>query len=750
MKTRPMRNRRSTTNRASRERRRRTPWRSTEQLLTVLDGVPGAIFASDRKGIITLHRGKAVMASGRRREDTVGRSVFDVYARMPEIVEATRLTLAGHSVTSKVEFGGVAFEFQCGPLRGENGEICGLAGAALDVTAHKASEETFRETHEMLQAVIQASPVGIVTLDLEGMVTSWNPAAARMHGWTEAAVLGRFLPIVPEDMQDDLMIIQYQIIAEGGVTGLEHSCVNKDGSPMTVSLSGAPLHDAAGNVTGVMYLLMDITARKRAEEQLQQQARSDVLTGLTNRRFFNECLAAAIALPRNRELSLGVLYLDLDGFKVVNETMGHASGDEILAQAAARLRQATGGQGVVSRIGGDEFAVIVEGMRDAGPAEELACGVRNAFRRPFEICGREVHATVSIGISLFPEFASSAPELVQQADTAMQEAKHQGKNKTVLYTRQLGAVVHERMELENLLRGSLDRGEISVHYQPEFSVKHQSLVCFEALARWNHPVLGSVPPLRFIPVAESCGFIVPLGLWILEQACARAIAWQKSGRPVKVAVNVSAVQFFRDDFVPIVKEVLARAGLAPSLLQIELTESVMLTSREQTVRKMHELRAMGVSLAVDDFGSGYSALSYLGKLPFTSLKIGRPFVQDLEDAHSGRMIETLVALAHNFDMSVVVEGVETDAQMDAVRTFGCDEVQGFLLGRPTPLPECFLEQSAVRNLVATGDLAHLSAVLTEAEPAGLFSPKTPAAQTSTPPDNPPRPTPPASNGSSPT
>jgi EAL domain-containing protein (putative c-di-GMP-specific phosphodiesterase class I) len=238
---------------------------------------------------------------------------------------------------------------------------------------------------------------------------------------------------------------------------------------------------------------------------------------------------------------------------------------------------------------------------------------------------------------------------------------------------------------------------------------------------------------------------------------------------VKVAVNVSAVQFFRDDFVPSVQDVLTCTGLAPSLLQIELTESVMLTPRDQTVKKMHELRAMGVSLAIDDFGSGYSALNYLGRLPFNSLKIGRPFVQDLDDAHSGRMIETLIALAHNFDMSVVVEGVETEAQMAAIMTYGCDEVQGFLLGRPTPAPECFLEQSAIRSLVATGDLAHLSSVLTEmalteapltetglTEPAptqapddGILSPKTPFARTNTPPDTLRRPIPPASNGSSP-
>jgi len=697
-------------------------WRNAKQLLSVLENLPGIVLAADGKGIITLRHGKAVGASRIGSEEIVGRSVFEVYRDAPEIAEAARLALAGRVVSSEAEFGGLALEFQGGPLRDERGEIRGLVGIAFDVTNRKAAKEAFHATHEMLAAVIRSSPVGIVTLDLDGMVTSWNPAAERMHGWTEKEVLGHFPPFVPAEMQDELMIIQYQIIAERSITELEHLCLNKDGSLMTVSLSGAPLHDAAGNVTGVMYLLMDITARKRAEEQLRQQARIDVLTGLTNRRFFNECLARAIAVARDRRSSLGVLYVDLDGFKIVNETLGHAAGDDVLAQAAARLTAAAGQQGLVSRIGGDEFAVIVNGLTDAGPAEELALKVRTAFLRPFNICGREIHATVSSGISLFPELARTAPELVQQADIAMQEAKRNGKNKTVLYTRELGAAVHERMELETLLCGALDRGEIEVHYQPEFSVKNQRLVCFEALARWNHPSLGSVPPARFIPVAESCGFIVPLGLWVLEKACERAVIWQKAGPPVKVAVNVSPVQFFRDDFVPKVREVLERTGLAPELLQIELTESVMLTARAQTIRQMHELRAMGVSLSLDDFGSGYSALSYLGKLPFNSLKIGRPFVQNLnDDPHPGRMIETLIALAHNFDMSVVVEGVETDAQLSAIRTFGCDDVQGFLLGRPTSAPECFLEQSAIQNLVASGDLAHLSSGLKK-EAAGILNP----------------------------
>lgn len=709
-------------------------------MLSVLDSVPGVVFAADRAGVITLQSGKAAKLCGDPNE-IVGRSVFEAYANQPQIVEASQRALAGLAVTSEVGIGDMEFEFQCGPLRARTGEVCGLVGAAIDITSHKAAKEASREAHEMLAAVIQASPVGIVTLDLDGLVTSWNPAAARTHGWTEEEALGRFLPIVAEDMRDELMIIQYEIIAEGGVTGLEHACLNKDGSLMTISLSGAPLHDAAGNVTGCVYLLMDITARKRAEEQLQHQAMSDVLTGLTNRRFFNNCLSAAIALAGRRPSGLAVLYVDLDGFKIVNETLGHAAGDEILTEAAGRLRQAVGKQGMVSRIGGDEFTVIVDGLNDAEPAEELARTILQAFLRPFRIRGREIHTTVSIGISLFPEFAGTASDLVQQADIAMQEAKHRGKNKVCRYTRRLGAAVHERMELENLLRGALGRDEIDVYYQPEFNAKSCRLAGFEALARWKHPRLGAVPPAQFIPVAESSGFIVPLGFWVLEKACARAAAWQNTSPCVKVAVNVSPVQFFCSDFVPQVQAALERSGLSPALLQLELTESVMLTAVDQTMKKMQELRAMGVSLAIDDFGTGYSALSYLGKLPFTSLKIGRPFVQDLEETNSARLIEAMVALAHNFDMTVVVEGIETGKQLSAMRALGCDEVQGFLLGRPTAAPECYLGQTAIGNLVSSGDLAQLSSVL--AEPGGALNPKRPSVQTSTRPDKPPPLTPPA-------
>jgi len=366
-------------------------------------------------------------------------------------------------------------------------------------------------------------------------------------------VLGRFLPAVPVEKRDELMNIQDQIIAEGGVTGLERPCLTKDGYLTTVSLSAAPLHDAAGNVTGVVYLIMDVTRRKRAEEQLHQQAMSDELTGLPNRRFFNESMSAATAMARDRQSSLAVLYVDLDGFKVVNETMGHAAGDEILVQTAARLSAAVGRQGVVSRIGGDEFAVVVKDLSDAQPLEELGRRIRTGFRRSFDICGREIHATVSVGISVFPEFAGTRRSSCSRPISPCRKLSARGKTKSSCTPASWAPPCMSAWSLKVCFAApstGRDRCLLPAGIQREASKP----CVFEALARWTHPKLGAVSPLRFIPVAESSGFIVPLGLWILEKACARAVTWQGTGPPVKVAVNVSAVQFFRDDFVPCVKE----------------------------------------------------------------------------------------------------------------------------------------------------------------------------------------------------
>lgn len=318
----------------------------------------------------------------------------------------------------------------------------------------------------------------------------------------------------------------------------------------------------------------------------------------------------------------------------------------------------------------------------------VAKDVLDALATPFLIEGHQLTIGASIGISIFPEDAQDGADLMQQADSAMYASKRDGRNRATYFTPEIGSMVRERLNLENQLRGAIARGEIQVHYQPEFDVGSNRLVRFEALARWTHPTLGSIPPCKFIPVAEESGLIVGLGAYIMEMACAEAVKWQAiSPHPVQVAVNVSTIQFRRDHFVDEVISVLNHTGLKPALLQLELTETIMLTGVHQAVETMNRLRSLGVGFAIDDFGTGYSCLTYLPALPFDSMKIDRSFVRDLNVKPESRaMVNSLVALAHNIGIRVIVEGVETDEQLELIKTFGGNEIQGYLLGRPTADP----------------------------------------------------------------
>jgi diguanylate cyclase len=380
-----------------------------------------------------------------------------------------------------------------------------------------------------------------------------------------------------------------------------------------------------------------------------------------------------------------VLYIDLDGFKMVNDSLGHAVGDVLLGQVAQRLKSRIRMSDTLARLGGDEFTVLLAGLRSPEEANLVAQELRETLARPFLIESHEIVIGVSIGISVFPDDEVDGAALLQQADSAMYAAKRNGRNQVMFFTPEIGSSMRERSSLENQLRGAVGRGEIDIHYQAEFDVISRRIVRFEALARWTHATLGSIPPSKFIPVAEESGLIIPLGAYIMERACNEAVKWQTvSLNAVQVAVNVSSLQFTRPSFVNEVEEVLRRSGLNPSLLQIELTESVMLKGTEQAAATMRKLRELGVSLVIDDFGTGYSCLSYLPKLPFNALKIDRSFVKELESRPETRaMVHSLVTLARNLDMQVIVEGIETPLQLALMEQFGVREVQGFLLGRPS-------------------------------------------------------------------
>ena len=450
-----------------------------------------------------------------------------------------------------------------------------------------------------------------------------------------------------------------------------------------------------------------------AESKLRQQALSDALTGLPNRRRLSDRLSHSVAIAKRNGSMVAILYIDLDGFKLVNDSFGHNFGDMLLIRVAERLSKRIRESDTLSRLGGDEFAVVMVNLKTVEHAESLARTLLEVIASPCEIDGQTVTIGASIGICLFPNQANDEYELLQFADTAMYSAKRSGKNRVVLFTKDLGESVRERLTIENQLRRAIDDREIDVHYQPEFEIGSANPVRFEALARWTHPTLGSIPPLKFIPIAEESGLIIPLGAYIMERACADCMSWQsKLGIPIEVAVNVSTVQFGRDSFVQEVESVLKKTGLQPKLLQLELTESVILSGLESAIAKIKLLQSIGVTIAIDDFGTGYSALSYIEKLPFNALKIDRSFVKEIvQRSETKAMVRSLILFAQELGMRVIVEGIESGAQLRAIQDIGADEVQGYFLGGPTadPLSQLSCPKGIVANvmqdLVATEPMA---------------------------------------------
>lgn len=451
--------------------------------------------------------------------------------------------------------------------------------------------------------------------------------------------------------------------------------------------------------TGVNRLVAELHRRDRAgretEQRLKEMALIDELTGLPNRRLLADRLSQCITKAQREPALFALLHIDLDGFKLVNDSFGHDTGDALLGKVAQRLKGRYRQSDTLARIGGDEFALILDGIQDRGDAQRAAELALDALRDSFDVNGHAIHINASVGISVFPD-ASDYGQLLQQAGVAMYAAKRNGKNRIVLYSDDLGSAARERLTLEGALQHAIARGEISLQYQPEYDLATNSIFRFEALARWTHPTLGRIGPVSFIPVAEESGLIVSLGAYILERACTEARAWQQIlNRPIQVAVNVSTVQFAQESFFEEIAGVLHRTGLHPSLLQIELTESATLAGVERANGMMRRLHRIGVSVAVDDFGTGYSCLTYLPRLAFDTLKLDRSFVNDLMVRRETRaFVKSIITMAHNLNMKVIIEGIETKEQLRLIRSLGADHAQGHLLGQPTSDPAGLLRAEA--------------------------------------------------------
>ena len=425
----------------------------------------------------------------------------------------------------------------------------------------------------------------------------------------------------------------------------------------------------------------DVSEQRNAEKKIAHMARYDALTDLPNRTLLHEELASAIAgLAADERIAM--LCLDLDQFKGINDTLGHAVGDELLRYVAARLSSCVGKRDKVARVGGDEFAIIQTGVGDPADAAALARHIADAIRRPYDLRGQTVIVSASIGIALAPDDGSEPHELIKNADMALFGAKADGRNTFRFFEPAMDARMKARRALELALRNALTEGEFELHYQPVVDLATGVVVCCEALLRWPQADGGYIPPAKFIPVAEELGLIVPIGEWVLRTASAEACRWPEQ---VKVAINLSPIQIMNDNLLPVVLKTLAATGLPATRLEVEITETVLMQNTEATLTTLHRLRDLGISISLDDFGTGYSSLSYLRGFPFDKIKIDQSFVSDLPGrGDAAAIVRAIAGLARNLDMVTTAEGVETEAQRKQVQSLGCDEVQGFLIGRPQP------------------------------------------------------------------
>jgi diguanylate cyclase (GGDEF)-like protein/PAS domain S-box-containing protein len=555
-----------------------------------------------------------------------------------------------------------------------------------DIAArNEALSENARDLRLSAQ-VFEASNEALAILDHRFRVLSINPAMARISGYEQADLVGRHCSelLTAGRIDSRAWLSTATRIQRDGHWAGELTLTRPDHSdyPATVCIDAVAREDGAPSHFVVS--VSDISEQKRTEQRLRHLAEYDALTGLPNRVLLLDRLSNAILAARRHDHHLAVLFVDLDRFKNINDSLGHAVGDEVLRQVAGRLGALVRASDTVSRLGGDEFVVLLGELDSPAHAASVAGKMLRSLASPFHLNGNELTVTPSIGISVFPEDGDNRDILLKNADAAMYHAKENGRNNFQFFTGELNDRARLRLELENDMRRALAQREFTLHYQPQFDLRTGRLVGAEALARWRHPERGMIPPDQFIPIAEESGLIVPLGAWILRQACSTGQIWRDEGLPdITIAVNVSAYQVRRGQLEATVQQALSETGFAPGLLELEVTETALMADQAHVSETLKAIHGLGVRLAIDDFGTGYSSLGYLKRFALDKLKIDRSFIDELphdtEDAHLTRAI---IGIGHNLDMLVIAEGVETEAQERFLTELGCDQAQGYLYARP--------------------------------------------------------------------
>lgn len=563
-----------------------------------------------------------------------------------------------------------------------------------EIAKRRQIEEALRQSEERYRTIMEEMEEWYFETDLAGNIIFSNDTFANVFGYSQQELTGLdFRSFAEKEGSDSVCKLFNQVLKTGTSTkNIPCEFIRTDGTVTSAEFSIFPKRDKDGKVCGFRGVGHDITERKRAGEKIQYLATHDVLTQLPNRSMFSQLLNHAIQAAHRYKRQFAVLFIDLDRFKIINDTLGHEAGDRLLQEVATRLKEPLRAVDVVARLGGDEFVILIEEVSDSSQVAVVAHKILASIIKPITLIGQECRITASIGICMYPKDAEDEQSLMKNADMAMYFAKEEGKNNYQFYSKNIQSKSVERLTIETNLRFALERNELSLHYQAKVNTKTNVITGVEALLRWQNPYLGSVTPTQFIPVAEETGLIIPIGKWVIKTACAQNVAWQQQGLPaVCMAVNLSLRQLTDDNLIDDIRSALKDSGMAPNLLELEITESMMMHNPARMISVLTEIKNMGVRLAIDDFGTGYSSLAQIKQFPIDTLKVDRSFIRNIpKNTEDKAIAKAIIDMGKSLCLTIVAEGVETIEQMNFLKEHSCEGMQGYYFSEPV-VPEQFAD-----------------------------------------------------------
>ncbi|MDD2274150.1 MAG: EAL domain-containing protein [Desulfuromonadaceae bacterium] len=570
----------------------------------------------------------------------------------------------------------------------DTGKLVSVIGTSHDVTERRQMEEE----RARLAMIVESSSDAIFSLSADGIITSWNGGAENVFGYSADEIVGRpVFTIIPPERYDERSRILQTIMGGEKVQLFETTRIRKDGSEIYVSITTSPLRDAEGKIIGNSVIARDVTERRKLEEIIEHQAHHDSLTDLPNRQLFMDFLSLELAQARRDETKLALLFLDLNGFKQVNDTLGHSCGDRLLQEVGQRLKGCVRESDTVARLGGDEFTVLMPALGRTDDVSIVLEKILGVFEKPFVLDDVVVDATTSIGICMFPDDGDCGEELMKKADIAMYDAKGSGRNSYQFYNAEINSRTIKRQRMEKFLRKAVGKGELELLFQPVVCSDTRCIIGAEALLRWRHPEQGLLAPDQFLAIAETSGIIVPMGEWVIRNACHQARIWNDKGYPLSVSVNLSNRQFHQSNLVEKTASILAETGLPPCQLEFDITEKTIMADVDFSLRNMQALTEMGVTLAIDNFGCGSSSLHWIKKMQTNKVKIDKSFVTNMMcEPDELAVVNAVIAMSHNLEVKVVASGVETEEQLSVIRQSGCDQLQGYVISKPL-LPDEFVQ-----------------------------------------------------------